>query len=83
MLIYRHWVIMVYCEKLFNIIDLMECEDYHTKQPIYVLHYNCLYLNKGNNSSIKGSILTKLIEYRDSMVLIISTKNEFNLPNRY
>ena len=31
MLIYRHWVIMVYSEKLLNIIALMKCEDYHTK----------------------------------------------------
>ena len=45
--------------------------------------YNCLYLNKGNNSSVKGSILTKLIGYQESMVLIICTKNELNLTNRY
>ena len=32
--------------------------------------YNCLYQNKGNNSSVKGSILTKLMGYRESMVLI-------------
>ena len=31
--------------------------------------------NKGNNSSVMGLILTKLIEYRESMVLIIYTKN--------
>ena len=47
------------------------------------LPYNCLYLNKGNNSSVKGSILTKLIGYQESMVLIICTKNELNLTNRY
>ena len=47
------------------------------------LHYNCLYINKGNNSSVKGSILTKFIGYRESMVLIICTKNESNLINRY
>ena len=34
-------------------------------------------------TSVKGSILTKLIEYRESMVLIICTKNESNLTNRY
>ena len=45
--------------------------------------YNCLYLNKGNNSSVKGSILTKLIGYREFIVLIICTKNESNLTNRY
>ena len=45
--------------------------------------YNCLYLNKGNNSSVKGSILPKLIGYREFMVLIICTKNELNLTNRY
>ena len=39
--------------------------------------------NKGNNSSVKGLILTKLIGYRESMVLIICTKNELNLTNRY
>ena len=43
MLIYRHWAIMVFSEKLLNIIDLMKCEDYHTKKLIYVLHYNCSY----------------------------------------
>ena len=32
MLIYRHWVIMVYSEKLLNIIAVMKCEDYHTKK---------------------------------------------------
>ena len=32
MLIYRHWVVMVYSEKLLNIIVVMECEDYHTKK---------------------------------------------------
>ena len=45
--------------------------------------YNCLYLNKGNNSSVKRSILTKLIGYQESMVFIICTKNELNLTNRY
>ena len=43
----------------------------------------CLYLNKGNNSSVKGSILTKLIGYQESMVLIMCTKYELNLNNRY
>ena len=78
MLIYRHWAIMVYSEKLLNIIALMKCEDYH-----YNMHYNCLYLNKGNNSSVKESILAKRIGYREFMVLIICTKNESNLTNRY
>ena len=32
MLIYRHWVIMVYSEKLINIIAEIKCEDYHTKK---------------------------------------------------
>ena len=45
--------------------------------------YNCLYLNKGNYSSVKGLILTKLVRYWESMVLIICTKNELNLTNRY
>ena len=36
-----------------------------------------------NNSSVKGTILTKLIGYQVSMVLIICTKNESNLTNRY
>ena len=61
----------------------MKCEDHHAKKLIQVLPYNCLYLNKGNNSSVKGSILTKLIGYREFMVLIICTKNESNLTNRY
>ena len=52
-----------------NIKALMKCED-HTKQLIKVLPYNFLYQNKGNNSSVKGSILTKLIGYRESMVLM-------------
>ena len=34
MLINRHWVIMVYSEKLLKIIALMKCEDYHTKKLI-------------------------------------------------
>ena len=59
---------MVYSEKLLNIIVLMKCEDHHTKKLIKVLPYNCLYLNKGNNSNVKGSILTKVIGYRESMV---------------
>ena len=45
--------------------------------------YYCLYFNKGNNSNVKGSILTNLIGYQESMVLIICTKNELNLTNRY
>ena len=45
--------------------------------------YNCLYLNKGNISSVKGLILTKLIGYRESMVIIICTKNESNLTSKY
>ena len=61
----------------------MKCEDHHTKKLIKVLPYNCLYLNKGNNSSVKGSILTKLIGYQESIVLIICTKNELNLTSRY
>ena len=41
------------------------------------------YTKKGNNSSVKGSILMKLIEYRESMVLIIYTKNRSILTNSY
>ena len=74
---------MVHSEKLLNIIALMKCEDHHTKHLITFLPYNCLYLNMDNNSSVKGSILTKLIGYRESMVLIICTKNKLNLTNRY
>ena len=70
---------MVYSEKLLDIIALMKWEDHHTKKLIYVLPFNCLYQNKGNNSSVKGSILNKLIGYRESMVLIICIKNESNL----
>ena len=55
---------MVYSE-LLNIIALMKCEDHQTKKLITVLPYNCLYLNKGNNSSVKELILTKLIGYRE------------------
>ena len=36
-----------------------------------------------NNSSVKGSILTKLIEYRESIVLILYTKNISILTNNY
>ena len=61
----------------------MKCEDHNIKKLLLVLPYNCLYLNKGNNSSVKGSILTKLIGYRESKVLIICTKDESNLTNRY
>ena len=39
--------------------------------------------NKGKNSSVKGLILTKIIGYRESMVLIICAENESNLTNRY
>ena len=63
MLIYRHLAIMVYSEKLLNIKALMKYEDHHTKKLILVLPYNCLYQNKGNNSSVKESILTELIGY--------------------
>ena len=35
MLIYRYWEIMVYSEKLLNIIALMKREDHHTKSLIY------------------------------------------------
>ena len=45
--------------------------------------YNCLYLNKGNNSSVNRSILTKLIGYQEFIILIICTNNELNLTNRY
>ena len=34
MLIYRHLAIMVYREKLLNIIALMKGEDHHTKKAI-------------------------------------------------
>ena len=37
MLFYRHLAIMVYSQKLLNIIALMECEDHHTKKLIWVL----------------------------------------------
>ena len=74
---------MVYSETLLNFIALMKCEDHNTKKVTMVLPYNCLNLNKGNNSSVKGSILIKLIGYRESIVLIICTKNELNLTNRY
>ena len=45
------------------------------KKLIKVWHYNCLYSNKGNTSNVMILILTKLIGFRDSMVLIIHTKN--------
>ena len=61
----------------------MKCDDHHTKKLIYVLLYNCLYQNKGNNSKVNASNLTKLIGYREFMVLIICTKNESNLTNTY
>ena len=32
MLIYRHWAIKVYCERLLNITALMKCEDYQTQK---------------------------------------------------
>ena len=49
-----------------------------------VFALNCLvYKDKGNNSSVKASILTKLLGYRESMVLIIYTKNALNLTNLY
>ena len=83
MLIYRHLAIMVYSEKLLNIKALMKYEYHPTKKLKYVLPYNCLYQKEGSNSSVKRSILTKLIGYRESMVLIICTKNEYNLTNRY
>ena len=73
---------MVYSEKLLNIIDLRKCEDHYLKKLIQVWHFNCLYQDKGNNSSVKGSILMTLIGYRDSMVLIICTENVSNLSNR-
>ena len=34
MLIYRHWAIMVYSEKLLNKIAFRECEDHYTKKLI-------------------------------------------------
>ena len=37
--IYRHLAIMVYSEKLLNIIAFMKCEDHHTKKLIKVLTY--------------------------------------------
>ena len=41
MLIYRHWAIMVFSEKLLNIKAFMKCEDIYSKKLILVLHYNC------------------------------------------
>ena len=42
-----------------------------------------IVFDKGNNASVNGSILTKLITNRESMVLIIYTnKNASNLTNR-
>ena len=55
MLIYRHWAIMVYSEKLLDKRALMK-----HKKLIQVLHYNCISQHKGKNSSVKGSILTEL-----------------------
>ena len=75
-------MVMVYSEKLLNIIALRKCEDHYTK-IIYVLYYNCLYYDNGNNSTVKWSILTELIGYQGSMVLLIYTKNASYLTNRY
>ena len=83
MLIYRHLAIMVYSEKLLKIKALMKCEDHHTKKANIGFALNCLYQNKGNNPSVKGLILTKLIGYLESIVLIICTKNESNLTKWY
>ena len=40
-------------------------------------------LGKVSNSSVNESILTQLIEYWLSLVLIFYTKNAFNLTNEY
>ena len=68
-------MVMVYSEKLLNMVA--------PKSYIYVLHYNCLYYDKGNNSSVKGSNLTELIGYQGSMVLLILTKIASYLTKRY
>ena len=34
LLIYSHWVIKAYSEKLFDVIVLEKCEVYSTKKPI-------------------------------------------------
>ena len=84
MLIYRHLAIMmVYSEKVVKYKSFDEMRRSSHKKAYIALPYNCLYQNKGHNSSVKGSILTKLIGYRESMVLTICTKNESNLTNRY
>ena len=37
-LIYRHWVMMAYSEKLSEIVDLEKCEVYSIKKPMMLLH---------------------------------------------
>ena len=52
----------------------------------FFVQFTQVYTFKCQNkkiTSVKGSILTKLIGYLKSMVLIICTKNESNLTNRY
>ena len=54
---------MVYSE-LLNITVLRKCEDHYAKKANIGFPLLLLYYDKGNNSSVKGSILTEFIGYR-------------------
>ena len=59
---------MVYSVKLLNRISLRKCFDHYTKSLIIIAY----------NRPIR-SIVTKLIGFRESIVLFIYTKNISNL----
>ena len=49
MLIYRHWVILAYSEKLSDIIVLEKCEVYSTKKANKALNKDLPKSKKGHN----------------------------------
>ena len=71
-LINMYWAVMAYSEKLHDIIVINQCSCFSI----------IAYSNKSNNSSVNESILTKLMWYRLSMVLVIHSKNATNLTSR-
>ena len=87
----------IFYQNKFQIQNLYESIFIMVKFILVIIYYyifNCTktaeliltqhsILNSDQHLLPKGSILTKLIEYQEYMVLIICTKNELNLTNRY
>ena len=80
--IYRHWVIMVYSEKLLNIIAVMKCEGYITKlEDLKVLRRSPDLLNNVKVGQGQLQLIMEQILFLPYTFGSSDLKNQMNNPS--